>query len=259
MPQLITCKSTDLDWKLDFRPLRNGPSFLPILAVAGEEKPIALSGFNLKNSKLEMTVLQVEGDSLVALESLYPKDTLRPLESMRYLRVTSPGNATVETYSFLFGLTPSLQDFFDQKVVPLKALKPLSLLGDWLEQIESSLFKLNPSSSQIREILDLLVDLKLSEAPWPEALGEFQSCEKALGFLTQLRHPKTKGHDQKNAEEIQRLPWPRGINAKWERRGDHAGIKIETVLSSYKDWIVFRNNLNNMKLEDGLEDGLWNP
>jgi hypothetical protein len=143
------------------------------------------------------------------------------------------------------------QNFCDERAIPLKALKPIQYLGEWVGAVTSLLINLKLTGSQVREALDLLCDLKFQGStleniqPQPEEKDWIQTLRKK-------RNPITSSNDENTNQRVQKMSWPKGVQAKWERHGDQAGVQIQTKIASLRDWQKFKESLSDLNLE-----GIW--
>jgi hypothetical protein len=132
----------------------------------------------------------------------------------------------------------------------LKSLRPLEFLGDWTSEIEKTFIALSPSSSQIRESLDLLCDLKFKNLSWLECAPQSSDATAWILLLKKLYSPVAINADQVNQSELLKLSWPRGVSVKWDRHGDQTGFIIQTKITSDREWNSLRESLSKLNLGD---------
>lgn len=249
MPNLLEVIPSDLNWKWDFSPQTPWPSSLPALAVLHENQLTVVAGFERKHHKTVL-VLSIDGTLEKVMRDLYRPESLRPLEGLRFESVFVK---VPETLKYLLSLPLDLQIFLDEKQVPIKALRPLEYLKEWVNEISDQFLKLKPSSSQVRELLDLLCDLKMTNRSWFEvAPRDLQQPLKWPGELFALRNPNLTRSDFNSTEIIQRVNWPRGVRAKWERQGDRGGITIQARVSNPKEFENLKKSLAKVEVEENL-------
>jgi hypothetical protein len=214
--------------------------------VVSEDRLEALSGFDQRtNEKVEVLIL----DSTAKDVSARIYQNLAPLEELRLLsvlKIPSP-------YQYLLSLPKTFQDFCDDRSVSLKVLRPLEYLTPWTNEIFRNFENSKPSASQIREILDLLCDLNFQGKSWSECSVSTGDPHKWILALRKLRFPLSWNSDDKASKAIQTLPWPRGVQAKWERQGDRAGVSIQVKVNNSREW----KNLKESFVKLDLEDGVW--
>ncbi len=249
MPNLLEATPLELNWKYDFSPKNPWAAILPVLAVVHEDQLTVVAGFDKKHSK-KLSVLEIDGPLAKVMGDLYPREKLLPLENLRLEQILgkSPG-----VLKYLLELPLDLQIFLDEKQVSLKALKPLEYLKDWANEITFEFLKSKPSSSQIREILDLLCDLKMNNHTWLECAPK--DPQNWGTDLFKLRNPILTRSDLGSADLVQKANWPRGVRAKWERQGDQGGITIQVRVANPKDFENLKSSLQKIELEDKL----WTP
>jgi len=249
MPILSTYSSHELDWICDFKPRKVWPKVLPVIAVNdGSIKVVA--GFERRVFET-ISVLIVEGDLETVMRALHMAGDLRPLEVLRFENAL--GHAP-NTLRFLLTLPPELQSFLDEKQVPLKALRPLEYLEPWFNHITEKLVKLQPSSSQVRELLDLLCDLKMQNRTWAECEPRSDLPSDWCVELFKLRNPNLTRSDLNSAQFLESVSWPKNVRAKWERQGDQGSINIQARISNPKEFQNFKTSIQKVEVKDEL----WN-
>ncbi|MDZ4676086.1 MAG: hypothetical protein SGI74_01140 [Oligoflexia bacterium] len=247
-----TYKSSELTWSLDFKPLKKWPEILPVIALIDNGSIKVISGFE-RQIQDQVDVLIIDSPLNVAFEQVWPNAQLGGLERLRLLKVL--GQSTEQ--DFLLEWPVELQYLLDQKQVALKSLKPLEYLTTWKDQLSSALIALRPSSSQCREVLDLLCDLKMSGLQWGDCQPEIKTVFEASHWMTQLktlRNPNTLQNDSLVNKSVMHVPWPRGVSAKWERQGDQASIVIQAKVNNKLEWKRLTENLQKTELGDQI----WN-
>ena len=101
-------------------------------------------------------------------------------------------------------------------------------------KLATSLADLNPSFTQGLQMLEMLTDLILMD--YSEALFLYtDSIDTWSTYLRNLRYPMTTHHDDTIKIKFENLPWPQGAKAKFERRGDRAGVELKFFVSSTAD------------------------
>ena len=93
-----------------------------------------------------------------------------------------------------------------------------------------------PSCSLGVQILETAGELLLMGKDLSSVFKETERPERLLKKLMKLRYPQATKRDEQKAKEIQRLPWPGGIKARWFRQNDTAGLEIRFVCFSPKDF-----------------------
>jgi hypothetical protein len=257
----------NLQWNYDFSPRRNWPRSLPVIAARVNASDLAVvAGFDRRHAEGspsvgEIDVLVVEDDPVTALKQLWPSHELGACELQRFHFVLGCVLEAPLPAPFVLEWPIEIQNFFDSKQVSLKALKPLQYLSDWKTEIVKAFLELAPTSSQIREIADLLCDLKLGGRPWVDcAPGEMSHVSNTQRFdssawitkLKRSRFPRTLKTDDDAANLVKAVSWPRGVQARWERQGDQAGIVIQTKVNNPVEWKRFKENLEKLELGDGF-------
>jgi hypothetical protein len=246
MPNLLEHRPSELNWKFDFAPQNPWVAILPALAVVHEGQLTVVAGFDKKNAD-KLSVLEIEGPLAKVLGDLYPSETLLPLENLRLEQILG---RLPQPLKYLLDLPLELQIFLDEKQVSIKTLKPLEYLKDWTQEITLEFLKLKPSSSQIREILDLLCDLKMSGKNWSDCAPK--DLQTWIPELFKLRNPNLTRSDNGSAEIVQKANWPRGVRAKWERHGDQGGITIQVRVANPKEFENLKTSLQKVEIEDKL-------
>jgi hypothetical protein len=249
--------SQNLDWSLNFYPKASWPPSLPVIAVKYKDQILVLAGFDrARDQKLDVLIISESETSEkleLLIDEIWPLDRLAPFERLRLNKALSRNSQGLELLEWPF----EIQNFFDERKLQLKSLKPLEFLNDLRLEVTDSFLKLKPSSSETRELIDLLCDLKLSGLSW-SSLAPSPEKETTLSWLKKLqrlRAPKTVGGDEEKAQLVGKLSWPRGVRAKWERSGDQAGILLQSKITNQTEWLKLKSSLE--KIEIG--DSVWNP
>jgi hypothetical protein len=250
MPNLIEATPSDLDWKFDFSPQIPWASILPVLGVVHQNTLTVVAGFDRKNVE-RISVLEVSGPLEYVMKDLYPTESLRPLELLRFEMLFG---RIPEDLKFLVTLPLQLQIFLDQRQVSLKALMPFQYLNEWVLEITKHFLSLRPSSSQIRELLDLLCDLKMNNRSWNECEPKSAENQNWVSDLFKLRNPNLNHSDMCSSKLLQKANWPKGVRARWERQGDQGAINIQMKAYNSREFENFKNAISKVEIEEEL----WN-
>jgi hypothetical protein len=240
MPDLKQYEPQQLNWTFDFSPRNPIPTFMPVLLTTHHDELVVVGGFEKKDTP-QIWGLHIEESLAGAMEALYPEKSLAPLEALRRRRVMEP--KALPHHVYLENLALAMQNFLDDRNVPLRSLKPIQHLQEWMEEISKSFFALKPSTSLTRELLDVLCDLKFNGSNWNQIKSHTLEASQWLNKLKKLRAPRTLGSDEELKNSVQKLSWPRGVSAKWERQGDQSGIVIQTKVTNARDWQSFKESL----------------
>jgi len=243
--ELKTLKPSELSWNFDFAPRSLWPTFMPVICISIENRLEALTGFDQKSKEI-LTVLILNADPLELIPALYQK--LAPFEELRLLSKLG----TLHSYHSLLTLPKTMQDYCDERNVSLKTLKPLTHLSEWCPEIGNLFLTVKPSASQIREIVDLLCDLKSQGKTWSECSATERDPNKWIVTLRKMRFPRSTNSDNHASTAIENLPWPRGVQAKWERQGDQACVSIHAKIASPREWQILKDNFQKLNMVDSL-------
>jgi hypothetical protein len=244
--QVKIFKPSELRWDLDFKPIKPWPSLLPVIYVLDGDQPTVVAGFD-RVGQSELAALSVSGSPREAMSQLWPEDALGGLEKMRlHKQLGIPAH-----FPFLLNWPLELQNLFDRKQVSPKSLRPLQHLTEWMSDLTTCLIRAELTSSQLREAVDLLCDLKLSGLTWHEC-APGKDATHWISELKKRRNPMTAARDQGSAELVEKISWPRGVSAKWERQGDQGSLVLQTKLSNHAEWNRFREGILKVQLEDLL-------
>lgn len=253
--ELLRLSPDKIDWSLDFAPLKPWPQRFPVLCVRRDNRLCALTGFDRKDiptdsSGVECLVLDKKSAETLStlVDEIYPFHQRGALEGLRLQKVLG-----LEVFQgYLLEMPLEFQKFLDQKQMALKTLKPLEHLTEWKQEVAQSLINLNPTSSQIREILDLLSDLRFLGKSWTECSPAVSHGPGWLQSLKTLRNPRTVAGDDQSQKLLQQVAWPKGVHAKWERAGDLAGIVIQTRINNPVEWNRLKENLLRVDLGEKI-------
>ena len=238
--KLVQISTQEIIWDLDFKPRQKWPDLLPVIACeASSGKLVAVAGFERKET---VEVLVIDLPVLEALNQLWPEEKMGSLERLRFFKILGKPHPM----EFLLNWPLDFQQFLDGRGLPLKNLKPLEYLSDWKSEIAREILGLNLTSSEVREAFDLLCDLKLTGHTWAEIIP------LSLGRLKALRNPKTISSDSAQSETVDKISWPRGVQAKWERRGDRAGVTIQANIATHGEWLKLKASLEKLEIRESL-------
>jgi hypothetical protein len=245
--------SETLDWTLNFHPSIQWPSCLPVIAVNLEGSLKVIAGFERKALANKVLICDLSENKTLRdlLEEIYPVDHLGFFERIRLEGLLK--NPTAEI-SALLNWPLSIQNFFDGRKLNFKNLKSLIYLTEWQTNICEMFFHLKPSSSECREILDLLWDLKLSEKLNKDFFESYRSMESSswLKLLKTFRNPQASHQDHQKAVEVSKIPWPRGVFGKWERQGDQTCVNIQSKIKNQHEWTSFKIALSRLEIGETI-------
>lgn len=247
--QLRTLKPSELFWGLNFQPVKPWPSALPIIAASHNHQWAVVAGFERQTSD-PLEVLTLSQIAREAMEEIWPADTLKPFEKLRFQKVL--GLSVPEPLQLLLQWPLEFQQYADGKQMALKGLQALEFLGDWKMALTKAVLALQPTGSQLREIFDLLCDLKLSEKNMEECLPRGATADSWIKDLKGLRNPQTLRQDALAHQAVGTIAWPKGIYAKWERRGDKTGLSIQAHVSNSQEWNRLRDTFAQLDVEKKL-------
>jgi hypothetical protein len=274
--ELTQLPASQIDWQLNFFPRRPWPALLPIVVM--DSGKIALCGFERRFKRSEPDLCQptpqTDKDPLIqalvvkssVVQSMALKDIMKmfwkalppfsPLEALRFSRAVGEGERVSQ--ADLLDWPLEFQNFLDTKEIPLKSLRPLEFLRAYEVEVIAALHQVQPTASEVREILELLVDLLVGEqaewalvAPVPSEVGKL-GATGWIKRLRQLRFPQTLAADTSARFKVQEKSWPKGVRAEWRRKGDQAGVYIEVSVSGSTQWQQVRQSLNKVELEEDL-------
>ena len=121
----------------------------------------------------------------------------------------------------------------DSDLVFTRALKS-QYQQELFHKLATSLVDLDPSFTQGLQMLEMITDLILMD--YSEALFLYtDSLDTWSSYLRNLRYPMTTHQDDTMKHKFENLPWPQGAKAKFERRGDRAGVELKFFVSSTAD------------------------
>lgn len=138
-----------------------------------------------------------------------------------------------ETLEKLSRLPLSFQNWCDEKkcsiqdLAILRSLDSVSLLTTLSEKIASSRL----SKSQGVQVLEWSIELILLSHDAGSLLLDADE-DTWLEELRKKRYPQTVATDEKSRAEIERLPWPKKTEVKWQRRGDRAQLELKLQTGS---------------------------
>lgn len=244
--ELREVTSQDIDWRLDFKPMTPWPSYLPLLCAEEDGKLVALSGFLSRGSR-KINVLVKEWSTEKAMAEIWPEDSLRCFERARLQQVLG---TLPEHMEHLIRWPMEFQNYLDSKNVPAKNLQPLKYLEDWQDSIVDAVVRFGLTSSQVREALDIICDLKMNKfTPREIFLANGQGAQW-INSLRKLRYPQTEQADTQKKSKVSNLPWPKGIQGRWERQGDQGGLNFQGRITQPQQWQKFIDKINEMEVED---------
>ncbi len=245
--KLIAAENLKIDYSYDFKPLKSWPSCLPPIVTNVGETCYIVAGFEVSNSAM---LLMVDGTPEEALTALWPVDSLKPFERLRFLKVC--GQKFNEDTLQLLSYPLTFQNFCDAKSIAPKNLRALKFLNQWREDIIKLIIELSPTSSETREIIDILCDLHFSGKTWEQCSHDQKSSSLWIGHLNKLKAPRALSADEESARLLQSTSFPRGVKAQWERQGDQAGVTISMKVFSLEDWKKLKTNLDKFQIDESL-------
>ncbi|MCC6278407.1 MAG: hypothetical protein IT289_10885 [Oligoflexia bacterium] len=240
--KVLIKNAQDLDWALNFHPRRPWPKPLPIVVGRND---LVVAGFDRPRDQVAVSILQIDEEPMALLNQLYDTNELAPLERLRFMKLSgAPIELNLEPWSLEF------QNYLDNRNLGLRVLQPLDHLIDWKESLENTLMKLRLSASQCREAIDILADLKFlgrDRTSWQDLNTE--NPESWIRSLRQLRFPKTANQDQQRQQKLDSLPWPRGVQAKWDRQGDQGVLVLQSRIGGPDELKKALSRLQDMSLD----------
>ena len=263
MQKLETLTADKLNWKLNFTPLRKWPDYLPVLVVCAGDQLVVVAGFEREVCP-EISTLIAPGDLTQVFVQCWGDESLGTCEKLRashFLSIFLKSQTTDSTVIEPVLTWPiEFQNFLDGKQISLKNLRPLKFLNEWQSEMTKLFLTIQPSSSHIREILDLLCDLKLAGSSWQTVFADFFKTEplrsapdlvpRWLTHLKKLRLPQATTFDKIASNSLLSIAWPKGVQAKWERQGDQSGIHFQTRLSNHKEWLRLKSQIEKLEIEE---------
>lgn len=226
----------------DFKPRRDLPAFVPAMAAQKDGEFFLISGFEKAGEPLIVT-----GDPTQCFKDLWSAEKLCPLEQLRFQRVLG----IKHNLDYLLELPLDFQNFLDDRHVNLKNLSPFKYLKEWSQEIYEAFILTKPTSSQVQVLIDLLTDLKLMKSQWSGPVSA--SSEEWIERLRRLRFPVTTVQDSSMTKDIGHLPWPKGVTAKWERRGDQAQVIMTARIQNPQDWMKLQESINRISLDESFQ------
>jgi hypothetical protein len=249
--ELRVFKPSELRWDLDFKPVKAWPAALPVIYIEENQKALVVAGFDrLGHSKTETEIQALKIDCPIneAMQQLWPSDSLGALEKMRLDKILGQS----PPLEFLLEWPLELQNLWDRKQVAPKSLRPLQHLKEWKPQLTSAFLSLELSSSQIRESIDLLCDLKFSGQSWESCAPGTADGTSWVSDLKKARFPQTLSSDRRSADKLAAISWPKGTHARWERQGDQGSLVLQTRFNNQAEWNRFKDGVQKLNLEEVL-------
>ncbi len=237
--------SSELQWELNFHPTEPWPEIIPVIACKWENGFKVIAGFDRMGQNHLPTIILARGP-WITFNRYWQEIPLRPIERIRF--ENKVGIDIKGQHILAWPL--EFQIYLDGRQIPLKNLHPLEYLQPWMGELVPVFLTSSFTASEVREIIELLCDLKLTGFTWEQVYVK----ENWLGHLKRIRFPKTYQADLTREEKVQEIPWPRGIRAKWERQGDTAGISIQTKVTTPLEWDRLRDVISRLEIKRDLWD-----
>lgn len=236
------------DFSLDFKPLKPWPAALPLICSMDNK---VVAGFERKKDGGVYDVLVIPHNASELLPTLHDVEQMPGFE---FLRFTNALYANLEEpVKHLLNWPLEFQLYCDHKKLALKNLKPLTYVSQWMKQICDAILLLSPSSSQTRELIELLCDLNFKNISWEEIAPKSEpsfTIDQWILDLTKKRYPLTTAANEEAKKEVNQVAWPKGVTAKWEKRGDQSALLIQSRIFSNNEWQKIRDQLSEINLSE---------
>jgi hypothetical protein len=230
---------------LDFKPRLQWPGGQPAIAYCSE----LWTGFNLTEDHPVWN--WTSGDPVTIFKSCYSQLGLAELS--RLILINSPhlptheilsaynirgGENTQRLMTILPQLPAQFQNWIDDRCLAAMELQALlSLKEDQLPKLTSAMEKiaeLKLSRNSGAQILELIVELFLMGQEIDTLLSDSEPEWQTL--LKNLRYPVAKATDDLAMTKVKMLQWPQNVQAKWQRKGDRAGLEIKFFAANPKEF-----------------------
>ena len=154
---------------------------------------------------------------------------------------------------------PRFASWAQQKKFHTNELEILEEVSDetFLHQLLTWIATHKISYSHGKTCLELAIELHLMNQDLQDIFST-QDPGILIQKLHTLRNPLTSKKHEEKSQIVQKLPWSSGVQARWKRFNDKAGLEVSFKSFSLKDLKAKLENLNKIysKLED-KKDSLW--
>ncbi|MBK9294448.1 MAG: hypothetical protein IPM57_08385 [Oligoflexia bacterium] len=236
----------NIDLSLNFFPQNLWPMSLPLVCGADSKLVLGFERFLGLDGSQKQMALVLDQKAHELLPQLYDVNQMSGFEFLRFNKVLNNESDS----STLLAWPLELQLYCDQKKLGLKNIKPLTYVSQFMPQISEALLSLTPTSSQLREVIELLCDLNFQNKYTWFDLKPKSNIDEWLKDLNQKRFPITKNADTEAKKELSQVSWPKGVNAKWENKGDQASLIIQSRVFSNIQWKKLRDELAKIDLSE---------